>query len=49
MAEADLIVRHLGLVDYLPTLEAMRALTAERDETTPDEIWLLQHLSLIHI
>ena len=43
MAEADLIVRHLGLVDYLPTLEAMRALTAERDETTPDEIWLLQH------
>jgi len=43
VAEADLIVRHLGLVDYLPTLEAMRALTAERDETTPDEIWLLQH------
>ncbi len=43
MAAADLLVRHLGLVDYLPTLEAMRALTAERDETTPDEIWLLQH------
>ncbi len=43
MAATDLIVRHLGLVDYLPTLEAMRALTAERDETTPDEIWLLQH------
>jgi lipoyl(octanoyl) transferase len=43
VAAADLIVRHLGLVDYLPTLEAMRALTAERDETTPDEIWLLQH------
>ncbi|OLU32535.1 octanoyltransferase [Pseudomonas sp. PA15(2017)] len=43
MAAAELIVRHLGLVDYLPTLEAMRTLTAERDETTPDEIWLLQH------
>lgn len=43
MAAADLIVRHLGLVDYLPTLEAMRTLTAERGETTPDEIWLLQH------
>ena len=43
MAAADLIVRHLGLVDYLPTLEAMRTLTAERDENTPDEIWLLQH------
>lgn len=38
-----LVVRHLGLVDYLPTLEAMRHLTAERDEQMPDEIWLLQH------
>ena len=38
-----LLVRHLGLADYLPTLEAMRQLTAERDEQTPDEIWLLQH------
>lgn len=43
MAPAELIVRHLGLVDYLPTLEAMRRLTVERDERTPDEIWLLQH------
>jgi len=39
----ELIVRHLGLADYLPTLEAMRRLTAERDGSTPDEIWLLQH------
>ena len=38
-----LVVRHLGLADYLSTLEAMRHLTAERDEQTPDEIWLLQH------
>ena len=38
-----LVVRHLGLADYLPTLEAMRHLTSERDEQTPDEIWLLQH------
>lgn len=43
MAAAELIVRHLGLVDYLPTLEAMRRLTTERNEQTPDEIWLLQH------
>ncbi len=43
MASAELIVRHLGLVDYLPTLEAMRRLTTERDARTPDEIWLLQH------
>jgi lipoyl(octanoyl) transferase len=40
---AELVVRHLGLVEYLPTLEAMRSFTAERDESTPDEIWLLQH------
>lgn len=36
-------MRHLGLVEYLPTLEAMRSFTAERDERTADEIWLLQH------
>ena len=38
-----LIVRHLGLADYLPTLEAMRTLTRERDENTADEIWFLEH------
>lgn len=40
---AELVVRQLGLAEYLPTLEAMRRFTAERDESTPDEIWLLQH------
>ena len=39
----ELVVRHLGLVDYQPTLEAMRRLTTERDGQTPDEVWLLQH------
>ena len=39
----ELVVRHLGLVEYQPTLEAMRQLTRERDEHAPDEIWLLQH------
>ncbi|SDU18584.1 lipoyl(octanoyl) transferase LipB [Halopseudomonas salegens] len=43
MAPPPLRVRDLGLVDYLPTLDAMRKLTAERDADTPDEIWLLQH------
>ncbi|UAW99175.1 lipoyl(octanoyl) transferase LipB [Halopseudomonas nanhaiensis] len=38
-----LIVRELGLVDYEPTLEAMRRFTAERDVNTPDELWLLEH------
>lgn len=40
----QLIVRELGLVEYEPTLEAMRRFTAERDATTPDELWLLEHL-----
>src|SRR5690606_35111393 len=39
----ELVVRNLGLAEYLPTLEAMRSFTAERDQSTPDEIWLLQH------
>jgi lipoyl(octanoyl) transferase len=38
-----MIVRELGLVEYAPTLERMRAFTEARDENTPDEIWLLQH------
>lgn len=41
--QPPLIVRRLGQVDYLPTLEAMRTLTAERDATSADEIWLLEH------
>ena len=40
---AELIVRELGLVEYQPTLEAMRTFTAERDGEMSDEIWLLQH------
>ncbi|SDR84410.1 lipoyl(octanoyl) transferase [Halopseudomonas xinjiangensis] len=39
----ELIVRGLGLVAYEPTLEAMRRFTAERDDSTPDEIWFLEH------
>lgn len=36
-------VRRLGLAPYVPTLEAMRGFTAERSESTPDELWLLEH------
>jgi len=36
-------VRHLGLIDYPSTFEAMRRFTAQRNEDTADEIWLLQH------
>ncbi|GAA6130827.1 lipoyl(octanoyl) transferase LipB [Halopseudomonas sabulinigri] len=42
-AVPDLLIRELGLVDYQPTLEAMRRFTDERGAVTPDEIWLLQH------
>lgn len=37
------VIRSLGLVAYEPTWRAMQTLTAQRDVTTPDEIWLLQH------
>ncbi len=37
------VIKQLGLVDYLPTYEAMRRFTAERDEGSADEIWTLQH------
>ena len=40
---SGLVIRRLGLVDYQPTLDAMRQLTEERGADTPDEIWLLQH------
>jgi lipoyl(octanoyl) transferase len=36
-------VRRLGLRDYQGVLEEMRAFTQARDESTPDELWLLQH------
>ncbi len=37
------LIRHLGLVDYQPTLAAMHAFTSARLADTPDQIWLLQH------
>ena len=36
-------VRRLGLADYLPTWEAMKAFTRARTPETADELWLLQH------
>ena len=38
-----MIIRRLGLVDYLPTWQAMQRFTDERGASTEDEIWLLQH------
>lgn len=35
--------RLLGRVDYVSTVEAMRAFTDARNADTPDEIWLCEH------
>ncbi len=35
--------RRLGMVDFASTFESMKVFTAERTQTTEDEIWLLQH------
>ena len=37
------VIRHLGLVEYEPTWRAMQRFTDERDASTPDEIWFLEH------
>ena len=37
------LVRHLGLQEYLATWQRMQAFNLNRDESTPDEIWFLQH------
>ena len=40
-------IRHWDLYDYEPCAEAMRRQTEARDETSADEIWLLQHPSVL--
>lgn len=37
------VIRHLGLVEYEPTWRAMQRFTDERDVSTPDEVWFLEH------
>ena len=39
----DIVVKQLGHAEYLPTWQAMRAFTTARNESTPDEFWLLEH------
>ena len=39
----DLLVRHLGLVPYATSFEAMRAFGRARTADTPAELWLLEH------
>jgi lipoyl(octanoyl) transferase len=37
------LIRHLGLVPYEPTWRAMQRFTDDRDSSTPDEIWMVEH------
>jgi lipoyl(octanoyl) transferase len=39
----DIVVKALGRVAYRPTWEAMRTFTRARDDSTADELWLLEH------
>ena len=38
-----LIIRYLGLQEYEPIWQAMQDFTSKRDESTPDELWCLEH------
>ncbi|QIB81293.1 lipoyl(octanoyl) transferase LipB [Enterobacter sp. T2] len=44
MYQDKILVRHLGLQPYEPVSLAMHDFTDSRDDTTPDEIWLVEHL-----
>ncbi|MCK6895759.1 lipoyl(octanoyl) transferase LipB [Enterobacter bugandensis] len=44
MYQDKILVRHLGLQPYEPISQAMHEFTDSRDDTTPDEIWLVEHL-----
>ena len=41
--EKKIIIRSLGLQDYIATWQAMQVFTNTRTEETIDEIWLLEH------
>lgn len=41
--QQPVVVRRPGRTDYAQTLQRMQDFTASRDNTTADEIWLLEH------
>lgn len=43
MPVSNLLVRRLGLMGYEPVWRAMQAFTDQRDENTPDELWIVEH------
>lgn len=38
-----MLIKDLGLVDFESTCKSMQEFTAQRDENTKDELWLLEH------
>lgn len=48
MSQSDLIIRQFeGLIDYATSFQDMKTLTENRIDTTPDELWLLQHQDVL--
>uniref|UniRef100_UPI000CFAB72F lipoyl(octanoyl) transferase LipB n=1 Tax=Cronobacter dublinensis TaxID=413497 RepID=UPI000CFAB72F len=43
MLQEKIIIRQMGLQPYEPVSQAMHQFTDEREDTTPDEIWLVEH------
>lgn len=43
MNQDTLLIRQLGLQPWAPVSQAMHDFTDRRDDTTPDEIWLVEH------
>ncbi|MCG3736955.1 lipoyl(octanoyl) transferase LipB [Vibrio cincinnatiensis] len=41
--DTQLVIRQLGRQDYLPVWQAMHQFTDQRDETTCDEVWFVEH------
>ncbi len=39
----EILVRELGMREYLPVLEDMRRFTSQRGDMTADELWLVEH------
>lgn len=43
MPHTSLIIRQLGMQPWAPVSLAMHQFTDQRDDNTPDEIWLVEH------
>jgi lipoyl(octanoyl) transferase len=43
VSQLPLVIRQLGRYAYVPVWQAMQKFTDERDENTPDEIWIVEH------